>query len=109
MPGPSTWRRAGRAWRIAPRSVRHGGLDVTGMLDAIAGWSPTAPIPPADLDALVDWPARRVAMALPGPFDRVASTCLLSQIVGDASTRSASATPGSPTRSGRSGWATSGS
>src|SRR5260221_9090475 len=31
----------------------HGGLDVTGMLDAIAGWSPHAPIAGSDLSALV--------------------------------------------------------
>jgi hypothetical protein len=63
---------------------RHGGLDVTGMLDAIAGWSPVGPIPGEDLAALVEWPSRRVGLALPGPFDLVASTCLLSQIVGNA-------------------------
>jgi hypothetical protein len=33
---------------------------------------------------LVDWPARRVGLALPGPFDSVASTCLLSQLIGNA-------------------------
>jgi hypothetical protein len=64
---------------------RHGGLDVTGMLDAIAGWSPLAPIADRDLAALVEWPSRRVGLALPGPFDLVASTCLLSQVVGNAS------------------------
>ncbi len=64
----------------------HGGIDLTGMLDAMAGWSPLAAIPDAELVALVEWPARRVAMALPAPFDRVASTCLLSQIAGNAFT-----------------------
>ncbi len=34
----------------------HGGLDVTGMLDAVATWSPRTPIQPADLEALVEWP-----------------------------------------------------
>jgi len=61
-----------------------GGLDVTGILDAVATWSPTAPIPPADLEALAAWPAGRVALALPGPYDVVASTCLLSPLVGNA-------------------------
>ncbi len=68
-----------------PGIRRFGGLDVTGMVDAFAGWSPSATIGPADLEALVDWPARRVGLALPGPYDRVASTCLLSQVVGNAS------------------------
>jgi hypothetical protein len=68
-----------------PGLVLHGGLDVTGMLDAITRWSPLEAVAPADLQALVDWPASRVAPALPGPFDVVASTCLLSQLVGNAS------------------------
>jgi hypothetical protein len=67
-----------------PRLFRHGGLDVTAMVDAFARWSPLDPVPDADLAALVDWPARRVPLVLPGPFDVVASTCLLSQIVGNA-------------------------
>jgi hypothetical protein len=70
--------------RDHPRLFRHGGLDVTAMLDVFARWSPLEPIPRADLEALVDWPSRRVTLALPGPFDVVASTCLLSQIVGNA-------------------------
>ena len=76
---------AGRQGVADHPSLRlHGNLDVTGMLDAIAGWSPLAPIAGADLEALVDWPPRRVGLALPGPFDVVASTCLLSQLVGNA-------------------------
>jgi hypothetical protein len=67
-----------------PSLVRHGSLDVTGMLDAMARWSPLEPIARADLEALVDWPARRVGLALPGSFDTVASTCLLSQLIGNA-------------------------
>jgi hypothetical protein len=63
----------------------HGGLDVTGMLDAIATWDPLASIGPETLSALADWPAGLFAMALPGPFDRVASTCLLSQLINTAS------------------------
>jgi hypothetical protein len=68
-----------------PSLHRHGGVDVTAMLDAIATWSPRTPIPPADLAALADWPARRVGRALPGPFDLVASTCLLRPLIGNAS------------------------
>ncbi|CAN5845802.1 hypothetical protein BH23PLA1_BH23PLA1_01080 [soil metagenome] len=62
----------------------HGGLDVTGMLDALETWSPSSEITPAALEALVHWPADWVGLALPGPFDRVASTCLLSQLINTA-------------------------
>src|SRR5262249_7825480 len=54
-----------------------GGFDVTGMLGAIATWSPRAWIHDAAIAALTESPPRRVASALPGPFDLVASTCLL--------------------------------
>lgn len=67
-----------------PTLFRHGNLDVTGMLDAIARWSPTGTIAEVELEALVDWPVRRVSLALPGPFDLVASTCLLSQLIANA-------------------------
>jgi hypothetical protein len=67
-----------------PSLVKLGGLDVTGMLDAMARWSPLEPIATADVEALVDWPARRVGLALPGSFDTVTSTCLLSQLIGNA-------------------------
>jgi hypothetical protein len=67
-----------------PRLHLHGGVDVTAMIDAFARWSPLEPVARADLEALVDWPSRRVPLTLPGPFDLVASTCLLSQIVGNA-------------------------
>jgi hypothetical protein len=40
---------------------------------------------PADFEAMAAWPASRTAMVLPGGFDRVASTCLLSQIAKTAS------------------------
>lgn len=62
----------------------HGGVDLTGMLDAIARWTLHATIGPADLAAMVEGPARRVASALPGPFDHVASTCLLRPLIGNA-------------------------
>ncbi len=61
-----------------------GGLDVTGILDAMAGWTPASTIRPDDLGAALDWPMSRAGLALPGPYDRVASTCLLSQVVGNA-------------------------
>jgi hypothetical protein len=62
----------------------HGGTDLTGMVDLIAGWSPHGPIPPEALAALAEEPARRVAPGLPGPFDLVASTCLLTPLIGSA-------------------------
>ena len=67
-----------------PGLVRHGNVDVTAMLDAMARWSPLGPVGEAELEALVDWPSSRVTLALPGPFDSVASTCLLSQLIGNA-------------------------
>lgn len=66
-----------------PSLHRHGAIDVTGMLDTVARWSPLTPIEPADLVALVEWPSRRIGLALPGPFDVVASTCLLSPLIGN--------------------------
>ncbi len=67
-----------------PSLRSHGGLDVTGMLDAVAHWTPRTSIEPADLEAIREWPYRRVGLALPGPFDLVASTCLLSPLIGNA-------------------------
>lgn len=68
----------------APNLHRHGGLDLTAMLDAVASWTPRTPIGPGDLAALAGWPSQRVPLALPGGFDVVASTCLLSQLIGNA-------------------------
>jgi hypothetical protein len=67
-----------------PSLHRLAGIDLTGMLDRFAAWSTTTPIPPRDLTALVEEPTRRVLPALPGPFDLVASTCLLSPLIGNA-------------------------
>ncbi len=46
-----------------PDLVLHGGLDVTGMLDAMARWSPREAVVPASelAGGWVDWPASRVA------------------------------------------------
>ena len=54
---------------------------MTGMLDVVAGWSPTAPITDADLAACQEVPLQTIPQTLPGPFDLVASTCLLSQLI----------------------------
>ena len=67
-----------------PQLHLHGKVELTAMLDGFARWSPSCTVSPAELDALVEWPATRVARTLPGPFDVVATTCLLSQIVGNA-------------------------
>ena len=58
----------------------HAGIDVSGLLDDMAAWSPPTTIGPAELEACVERPVRSVV--LPGPFDVVASTCLLSQLMG---------------------------
>lgn len=68
-----------------PGLHRHGGVDLAGLLDVMARWSPGTRVGPSELSALAEWPAGRVAMALPGLFERVASTCLLSQLIGTAS------------------------
>ncbi|WP_406693874.1 hypothetical protein V5E97_22825 [Singulisphaera sp. Ch08] len=61
-----------------------GGIDLTGMIDVWAGWSPTTLIGTRELSSLVEEPTRRVIPSLPAPFDLVASTCLLSPLVGNA-------------------------
>jgi hypothetical protein len=67
-----------------PNLQRHGGVDVTGVIDSVAEWTPRGTVHPETIAAMAEDPARRVAAALPGPFDLVASTCLLTQIIGAA-------------------------
>ena len=64
-----------------PRLRLHGGVDVTATLGVLSDRTPTSDLCPADLEAMAAWPASRTAAVLPGGFDRVASTCLLSQIL----------------------------
>ena len=64
-----------------PRLHLHGGVDVTATLGVLSGRTPMSELGPADFDAMAAWPASRTALVLPGGFDRVASTCLLSQIL----------------------------
>jgi hypothetical protein len=64
-----------------PAIVLHGDVDVTGRLDVLGAWSPASAIEAADVAAFAEEPVRRVAAGLPGPFDRVASVCLLSQLM----------------------------
>jgi hypothetical protein len=64
-----------------PRLRLHGGVDVTAMLGVLSDWTPASELGPADFDAMANWPFSRTALVLPGGFDRVASTCVLSQIL----------------------------
>lgn len=75
------WGAAQQGFGDDARVRLHGGIDVTGMLDDMAAWSPTTPIVAADLDALKQRPIREVSRQLPGPFDVVISSCLLSQLI----------------------------
>jgi hypothetical protein len=61
-----------------------GGLDLTGVLDTIASWSPSSTVRADAVARFAEGPELRVAPALPGPYDAVASTCLLSQLIGNA-------------------------
>jgi len=59
----------------------HGGVDLTATLGILSGRTPTSELAPADFEAMAGWPESRAAAILPGGFDCVASTCLLSQIL----------------------------
>jgi hypothetical protein len=59
----------------------HGGVDVTATLGFMSDWTPNSELGPADFDAMAAWPASRTAVVLPGGFDRVASACMLTQIL----------------------------
>ncbi|KAI9131247.1 hypothetical protein [Acaryochloris sp. CCMEE 5410] len=58
----------------------HGGIDLTGMLDLMSHWSPKVTLSKTDIAACIDAPTHCLEQ-LPGPFDGVASTCLLSQLI----------------------------
>ena len=58
----------------------HGGIDLTGMLDLMSNWSPNTPLSKTDISACINASAHCLEK-LPGPFDMVASTCLLSQLI----------------------------
>jgi hypothetical protein len=62
------------------RIYLHGGLDLTGMLDQMADWLPDTVIADTDIAALSEAPIRSLE-AIPRPFDVVASTCVLSQLI----------------------------
>jgi len=69
--------------RVAPSPSLHlhRRIDVTGMFDEMASWTPMTPITVSCLNALSHWPLERVAPVLPTRFDVVASTCLISQLL----------------------------
>lgn len=58
----------------------HGGLDLTGMIDSMSHWSPNSTLTETDISACIDASAHCLEQ-LPGPFEVVASTCLLSQLI----------------------------
>ncbi len=64
-----------------PRIGLHGGIDLTGLLDRLASWSPEAPPDAAEVDAALQISGNRHDLPLGGPFDVVASVCLLSQLL----------------------------
>jgi hypothetical protein len=66
----------------APRLRVFGGVDLTGMLDELATWSSGTSMGAETLSALAEAPARRVPAALGGPYQVVASTCLLRPVIG---------------------------
>lgn len=59
----------------------YGNVDLTGQLDEMAGWSSRTAIEAADLEACRILPSRRIDSVVPGRYDLVASTCLLSQLI----------------------------
>lgn len=83
---PEALAQAAQRQHVAQHPALHvsGGLDLTAMLDTIQTWSPSTIIRPETLQALAEAPAARVPLALQPPFDLVASTCLLSQLIGNA-------------------------
>ena len=61
------------------RLLTHAPLDLSGMFQDIERWG-RMQVTPQELMAAPAAGARRIAAALPGPFDVVASTCLLTQL-----------------------------
>lgn len=61
------------------RLFAHGPLDLSGMFEHLERWG-RLQLTPQELMAAPAAGAKRIAAALPGPFDVVASTCLLTQL-----------------------------
>lgn len=62
------------------RIYLHGGIDLTGMINLMTHWSPNTTLLETDIAACGDAPLHCLD-CLPGPFNGVASTCLLSQLI----------------------------
>ena len=56
-------------------------VDLTASLGVMAQWSPIAAIGDTDVAACAERPVQSVSGKLPGPFEIVASTCVLSQLI----------------------------
>jgi len=63
----------------ASRLVRHAPVDVSGVLDRLERWA-RLELTPEELVGHAESTARTLQSLLPGPFEVVASTCLLTQI-----------------------------
>lgn len=59
----------------------HGGVDLLGALNSLAAWAGEPRPSDAELDTCLAGLHEPAAGALPGPFDVVASVCLLSQLI----------------------------
>ena len=65
----------------AHRSIHtHAPFDLSGRLEAMASWRPSAPVADADVERCIRC-ATEVASELPGPFQLTASNCVLSQLI----------------------------
>lgn len=56
-------------------------IDVSGLASQLANWSADHTPPAAEIDAALAAAARDVPLSLAGPYDTVASICLLSQLL----------------------------
>lgn len=72
---------AARQAADASRLHLHGGVDVTGVWDLLAGWSPQSPPDETEFERCLKLAAGPPWLPLPAPFDVVASTCLASQLI----------------------------
>jgi hypothetical protein len=68
---------------VAARLVLHAGVDLSGAFDRLSAFGAT-PATPAELAGLPGRSVERVRAALPRTFDRVVSTCFLSQLLQSA-------------------------
>lgn len=62
------------------RIYLHASIDLTGVLGQMTHWSSNTTLSKADIAACIDAPIRCLEK-LPGPFEVVASTCILSQLI----------------------------